>query len=183
MNGGEVLVKITVSGPPGSGTSTLVKKLALARNWDYVNGGGIFRNEADRRGISVGQFSQLCKDDLDVDRSLDILLKEYLTAADGPDIVESRLCGWWASNLKLECLRVWVKVTPEECGRRIQTREGGDFDSRLIESETRQSDDKDRYRILYGIDLDDMSPYNLIIDATGLSAEEVFELVNEKLEN
>jgi cytidylate kinase len=148
-----------------------------------VNGGGIFRDEDDRRGISVGQFSQLCKNDLDVDRSLDTQLKEYLTAANGPDIVESRLSGWWASNLKLDCLRVWVKVTPEESASRIQTREGGDLETRLIESETRQSDDKDRYRLLYDIDLDDMSPYNLIIDATGLSAEEVFELVNNKLEN
>ena len=177
------MIKITVSGPPGSGTSTLVSKLVNSRNWSAVNGGGIFRNEATRRGISVGEFSQLCKEDLDVDRSLDILLRQYINDKDGPEIVESRLCGWWASNLGIDCLRLWVNATPEECARRIQMREGGDFEMKLIESKRRQTVDKERYSTLYDIDLDDMSPYNFIIDATGLSADEVFAKVNNKLEN
>ena len=46
MNGGEILVKITVSGPPGSGTSTLVERLVDAYSWVSLNGGDVFRNEA-----------------------------------------------------------------------------------------------------------------------------------------
>jgi cytidylate kinase len=39
----------------------------------------------------------------------------------------------------------------------------------------------ERYQELYGIDLDDMSPYNMIIDADSLEASEVFELVQREL--
>jgi len=45
----------------------------------------------------------------------------------------------------------------------------------------RNSDDMARYRQLYGIDLDDMSPYNVIIEADNLAPSEVLEIVMDKL--
>ena len=51
----------------------------------------------------------------------------------------------------------------------------------MILSQQRQIDDKERYRILYGIDLDDMSPYSLIIDADNIGADEVFSIVQSKI--
>ena len=96
LNGGEILVKITVSGPPGSGTSTLVERLADEYAWSSLNGGDIFRNEAENRGLTVGQFSVLCKNDLEVDKSLDNMLKNEIDNLHGAEIIESRLSGWWA---------------------------------------------------------------------------------------
>jgi len=181
LNGGDILVKITVSGPPGSGTSTLVEKLANEYSWLSLNGGDIFRKEAKDRNLTVGQFSELCKTNLDVDKSLDEILKKEIENPNGAEIIESRLSGWWAHLMEVDCLRVWVNVSPEECARRIQKREGGNFDDRLVLSQQRQIDDKERYRILYDIDLDDMSPYSLIIDADDISAEEVFSIVQSEI--
>ena len=181
LNGGDILVKITVSGPPGSGTSTLVEKLANEYSWQSLNGGDIFRKEAEDRNLTVGQFSELCKTNLDVDRSLDEIFKKEIENPDGAEIIESRLSGWWAHLMEVDCLRVWVNVSPEECARRIQKREGGNFEDRLVLSQQRQIDDKERYRILYDIDLDDMSPYSLIIDADDISAEEVFSIVKSEI--
>jgi cytidylate kinase len=181
LNGGDILVKITVSGPPGSGTSTLVEKLANEYSWQSLNGGDIFRKEAKDRNLTVGQFSELCKTNLDVDKSLDEILKKEIENPDGAEIIESRLSGWWAHLMEVDCLRVWVNVSPEECARRIQKREGGNFEDRLVLSQQRQIDDKERYRILYDIDLDDMSPYSLIIDADDISAEEVFSIVKSEI--
>ncbi len=175
------MIKITVSGPPGSGTSTLVKKIVENYSWDSVNGGDIFRAEAERRGLTVGEFSDLCKENLDVDRLLDETLKNEIQNLEGAEVVESRLSGWWAHMMEVECLRVWVNVSPEECARRIQNREGGDYDIQLLLSQQRQMDDKERYRILYDIDLDDMSPYSLIINADDIGADEVFNLVESSL--
>ncbi|MDP6292539.1 MAG: AAA family ATPase [Candidatus Thalassarchaeaceae archaeon] len=181
LNGGDILVKITVSGPPGSGTSTLVEKLANEYSWLSLNGGDIFRKEAKDRNLTVGQFSELCKTNLDVDKSLDEILKKEIENPNGAEIIESRLSGWWAHLMGVDCLRVWVNVSPEECARRIQKREGGNFEDRLVLSQQRQIDDKERYRILYDIDLDDMSPYSLIIDADDIGAEEVFSIVQSEI--
>ena len=173
---------MTVSGPPGSGTSTLVGKLCEDRDWSSVNGGDIFREEASNRGLTVAEFSALCKQDLDVDRSLDTILRHAMSDQKGPEVVESRLCGWWAHELGLQCLRVWVSVSDEERARRIQNREGGSYQTCLELSKQRQSDDMERYRELYDIDLDDMSPYNLVVDADELDANEVFGVVSTALE-
>ena len=40
---------------------------------------------------------------------------------------------------------------------------------------------EERYRELYGIDLDDMRPYNLVVDADELDAEGVFAFVSAAL--
>ena len=175
------MLRLTVSGPPGSGTSTLVEKICQSRNWSSLNGGEIFRAEAAERNLSVVEFSALCKKDLNVDRALDEKLKEILSRPDSPDIVESRLSGWWAHQLGLDCLRVWVSVSDEEMARRIQIREGGDLSDRLQESKQRQSDDNQRYKELYGIDMENLTPYNLIVDADDIDADEVFRLVSNEL--
>ncbi|MBJ33062.1 MAG: cytidylate kinase [Euryarchaeota archaeon] len=178
---GDNMLRLTVSGPPGSGTSTLVEKICLNRDWNSLNGGQIFRDEAANRGLSVVEFSALCKQDLDVDRSLDSKLKEIISSPNSPEVVESRLCGWWAHNMEIDCLRVWISVSDEERARRIQTREGGSFEERLLESRQRQEDDNQRYLELYEIDMEDMTPYNLIIEADNLDANEVFSIVSEEL--
>ena len=181
MSGDEDLTNLTVSGKPGSGTSTLVERIAQERGWKSVNGGDVFRSEASRRELSVEDFSRLCKEDLDVDRSLDTMLRELLISENGPEILESRLVGWLAHSLEIDCLRVWISVSDEERARRIMEREGLDYDTALSASRQRNQDDMLRYRTLYGIDLDDMTPYNMIVEADSIDADEVFRLVNSRV--
>ena len=182
VNGDEVLLRVTISGPPGSGTSTLVSKIVESRGWGSINGGDVFRDEANLRGISVEDLSAQAKNDLEVDRALDSLLRKVMSSDDSPEVVESRLSGWWAHKDGLDCIRVWVMVSELERARRIQKREGGDLEGCLSRSQQRQMDDKERYMSLYGIDLDDMSPYSLVIDADQKSEKEVFEIVDSELQ-
>ncbi len=175
------LLNVTISGPPGSGTSTLVSRLSKERNWKYINGGEIFRSAALERNISIEEFSALCKNDLDVDRSLDNTLKQIMTSKDSPEIVESRLCGWWAQELKLDCIKIWISASDIERAKRIQNREGGEFNFWLEKSRKRQKDDMDRYKTLYNINLDDLSPYDLIVEADDKNEDDVFQIVNNYL--
>ena len=108
------MVRVTVSGHPGSGTSTLVKGLVGRYGWTSLNGGDVFREEAKNRSMSLGDFGELCKKELDVDRSLDELLMNRMQGIDSAHIVESRLAGWWAYRLGLPCLRIWLDVDEEE---------------------------------------------------------------------
>ena len=131
--------------------------------------------------LTVEEFSRLCKENFEVDRSLDDMLKNLISSENGPSIVESRLSGWWAHSAGIDCLRVWVEVSDRERANRIMSREGGDFERVHSASLQRNSDDMARYKILYGIDLDDMSPYNVIIEADDLSPSEVLAIVKGKL--
>ena len=55
------------------------------------------------------------------------------------------------------------------------------MDVGLHKAQRIQNDDIERYSILYDIDLDDMSPYNLVIDADEKDELEVFQAVDSVL--
>lgn len=176
------MLRCTVSGHPGSGTSTLVGLLREAKGWTSLNGGEIFRAEAARRGIALEAFSELCKQDEAVDRDLDAQLMAAMDADDGPQIVESRLAGWWGQRLESPAARIWLDVDEAERARRVVAREGGDVEAALARGRQRQAADNARYQSLYSIDMDDMSPYTCIIDATQLDPAAVLAAALEHLE-
>jgi predicted cytidylate kinase len=182
MNGCDGMVKLTVSGHPGSGTSTLVKGLMERNGWTSLNGGDVFREEAKRRGMSLGDFGELCRNETEVDRSLDELLMERMRGTDGADIVESRLAGWWAYRLHLPCLRVWLDVSDEERARRVAHREGLSAEEALEANRRRAAVDGERFQVLYDLVPEDAEPYTHVIDATSLNASQILEHVVALLE-
>jgi len=176
------MVNLTVSGHPGSGTSTLVRGLMNRFGWTSLNGGDVFREEAKRRGMSLGEFGELCKNELDVDRSLDELLRQRMQGADAANIVESRLAGWWAYRLELPCLRIWLDVSDEERARRVSEREGLAFEDALEANRARAAVDGERFMLLYDLVPEDPEPYTHVLDATTLNATQILDHVVALLE-
>jgi len=176
------VVHVTISGQPGSGTSTIVKMLEEHFSWTSLNGGQVFRDEAEKRGLDLATFGKLCADDLSVDRMLDSELKSRMIAPGGPQIVESRLAGKWAHDLGIDCVRIWIEVTLEERAKRIVSREGGTVEQRLNEAKTRTEMDQARFSELYGIDMADLQPYSNVIQGDNLDPESVFSEVISILE-
>ena len=176
------MVNMTVSGHPGSGTSTLVRGLMDRFGWTSLNGGDVFREEAKRRGMSLGDFGELCKNELDVDRSLDELLRQRMQGPDAANIVESRLAGWWAYRLELPCLRIWLDVSDEERARRVSEREGLTLENALEANRARAAVDGERFLLLYDLVPEDPEPYTHVLDATTLNASQILDHVVALLE-
>ena len=175
------MVRITVSGHPGSGTSTLVKGLMAHYGWTSLNGGDVFRQEAARRGMTLSAFGELCKSDLNVDRDLDQLLQRQMQE-ETSDIVESRLAGWWAYRLEIQCVRLWLEVDAEERANRVVGREGGSLEEALQANEQRSAVDAERFMELYNILPEQREPYTTVLDATNLGSEEVLAAIISILE-
>jgi cytidylate kinase len=168
------VLQATISGPPGSGTSTLVEGICKNRNWSSLNGGEVFREQAKERGLTVESFSELCREDLDVDRLLDEQLKLGMADMNGPAIIESRLAAWWA--------RIHISTSIEERAKRLMKRDGGTYSENFQRATNRHSDDQHRYQSLYGISLDDMTPYTHVIEADDLDESKVLSMVLKILE-
>jgi|TARA_B110000495_G_C22671997_1_gene397101 cytidylate kinase len=175
-NGDENILKVSISGHPGSGTTTLVNSICKLMSWTTVNGGDIFRNQAKDRGISLAEFSEICRSDESIDRMLDAMLIEFMEAEDGPEIVESRLAGWWAYRQNISCVRIWLEVSDEERAHRVSSREGLSMEEALSANKKRLLVDRQRYESMYGIRPSDATPYTHTIDATTLSKEEVLKV-------
>jgi cytidylate kinase len=166
---------ITISGLPGAGTSTVARLVANALGVQRVDGGTVFRAMAAERGLDVGEFSLVAEDDPEIDLELDQRLANR--AREGNVLLESRLAGWIVTNEGLAATRVWVDADEEERARRVAVREGVDPAAALEANRTRQASERRRYRTYYGIDLDDQTVYDLVIDSTGIEPEAIAESI------
>jgi cytidylate kinase len=131
---------------------------------DRLDGGTVWRSLAAELGYSVAEFSALCEEDPSYDLELDRRLADR--ARQGDVVLESRLAGWIARNEQLPGLRIWLACADEERARRVVEREGGTLRAALDANRQREASEAARYRLYYGIDIDDLSIYDLILDST-----------------
>ena len=162
---------VTISGLPGSGTSTVARLVASALGVERVDGGTVFREMAAERGLDVNEFSSVAESDPEIDLELDQRLVAHARA--GNLVLESRLAGWIATNEELPAIRVWLDADEEERARRVAAREGIDAAVALAADRAREASERRRYRAYYGIDFDDRSIYDLVIDSTGATPEDI----------
>jgi CMP/dCMP kinase len=154
---------ITVSGPPGSGTTTVAQRVADRLRLELVPGGEVFRALAAERSMSLPEFGLYVADNPEVDVELDSRLARR--ARDGDAVVESRLAGWIAHNERLAAVVVWIDCDPRIRAQRVAAREGVSVERALADNEERQRVERGRYLALYGVDLADLSIYELALDS------------------
>ncbi len=162
---------VTVGGLPGTGTSTLCKLLEPALELPYTYAGQLFRDEAKARGLSLAQFGALCQQDPAVDQVLDDTQIKLLRQ--GGIILEGRLSGHLAQRASIPAFKVWIVCDDDERIRRITERDGSDAETQRAATLARESSESDRYRRYYGIDLSDLTPYDLVLDSTDRTPEEL----------
>ena len=166
---------VTVSGLPGSGTSTVAHLLAQRLGVAHVDGGTVFRAMASERGLDLRAFSAVAEANPDIDVELDARLAAF--ARGGNLVLESRLAGWIAANEGIAGTRVWIDGDERVRAQRVARREEIEPPRALEANRAREASERRRYATLYGIDLDDRSVYDLVIDATNESAESVAESI------
>jgi len=168
-------VLVTVSGLPGSGTSTVGHLLAQRLGVAHIDGGTVFRAMASERGLDLRAFSAVAEANPDIDVELDARLAAF--ARGGNLVLESRLAGWIAANEGIAGARVWIDGDERVRAQRVARREEIEPPQALEANRAREASERRRYATLYGIDLDDLSVYDLVIDATNESAEAVAESI------
>ena len=170
---------LTVSGPPGAGKSTTVAALADAFDLEHVSGGDIFRELAAERGLSAVEFNRLAEEDDQIDRDLDRRLRTIALDRDGV-LLESRLAGWLAGDAA--DLRLWLDAPIEVRAARIADREDKSAETALSETREREESEALRYREYYGIDIADLSIYDIALNTARWSESEVPEILTAAVE-
>ena len=164
---------ITVSGPAGSGKSTLAAGLADRLDYDHVSGGDIFRDIAAERDLTPLELNRLAEDDDRIDRDLDRRLRS--TAREGDDLVlESRLAGWMAAEYA--DLRIWLDAPIDVRAARIADREEKAVAQAREETRARADSEAKRYREYYGVDIEDLTIYDLVVNTARWGPDGVLDL-------
>ncbi|MBI2503319.1 MAG: AAA family ATPase [Candidatus Latescibacteria bacterium] len=173
---------ITVSGLPGSGTSTACKLLQERLDWRYVNAGDFFRQLAADEGISLAEMGRRAEADGHFDRQLDAHMVQ-LARQEKDLILEGRLTGWMALRQGLPALKVWcLAALPVRAGR-VGQRDHQTPDQAERDIAARERSEHQRYARHHQIDLDDLSIYDLVLDTGLLAPGEVVARILSILES
>ena len=172
---------VTVSGLPGSGTTTACGRLVDAIGWRHVNAGEIFRDMARDQGISLSALGALAEQDGEIDRQLDARVIGIARAADTGVILEGRLTGWMALRRGLTSLKVWLEAPVAARAERVGQRDGQTLEQAAVAMVARESSEGQRYDDHHGIDITDLSIYDLVIDSAAHSAEEIAHRIVDTL--
>ena len=155
---------ITLSGLPGSGTSTVAGILSSCTGFEVVSAGDIFRMMAEERGLTLEEFGELASSDPDIDQRIDRHQKEIAsdaTVAGRDVIIEGRLSAWMAEP----DLAVLITAPLDVRAERVVRREGISVPDATHQITERETCEARRYLEYYGIDVDDPGVYDLVINS------------------
>jgi len=167
---------IAVAGPAASGKTTGAKALAEAFGLKYHSVGSIFREKAEKLGISIEELSKTRSDELDLEADKETLRRMM----EGDVVIEGRLVGILATLIKhiekdgeVAIVRMLYNPPLKVRAERHSQRESIPYDASLNMIIERDKADKEKYSKMYGIeDFTDPKYYDIILDNSEWSPED-----------
>jgi len=163
----------TISGPPGSGTSTASWLLASHLGYRHIDVGTLFREMAVKAGVTLEDFDRMAEENHQIDRDLDAKMVEIARSDAHALVLEGRLTGILLRREKIECFAVRLDAPEEIRAVRIAQRDKVSFQEAFQHLREREVSEQKRYHDIYGIDVNDLSIYDLIINSEKYSPEEI----------
>jgi len=172
-------MRLTISGPPGSGKTTVCHLLAEKTGLDKFVFGWVFREMAAERGFSLAELGELAEKDFSIDRMIDERILKV--AKEREDVIlESRLAAHMVTRENLPAFRVYLDAPIPVRAQRIGLRDGETAEQAHDNIRDRESSEAKRYQNYYGIDIRDRGVYDLVIDTGSLTPEEIVDLIIEE---
>ncbi|HDI47064.1 MAG TPA: cytidylate kinase [Candidatus Methanomethylia archaeon] len=170
---------ITISGPPGSGKSFCAEQLAKLYGLRLVSSGGLFRAIAKERSCTLAELSKIAESDYSIDLEIDKRTKEE--ASKGGVVIEGRLSAWFAGPHA--SFKIYLTAPLTVRVQRIAERDGIPFQRALKETLDRELSERKRYLAIYGIDVDDFSVYDLVLNTAHFGKEEVIKILKSAIDS
>ncbi|MFA5155729.1 MAG: cytidylate kinase family protein [Patescibacteria group bacterium] len=178
---------ISLMGAIGSGKSTIAQMLADKLGWPRYYMGGLRREAAKKRGMTLAEYNKLGESDISTDQEVDLYQKKLGETEDN-FIIEGRT-SWY---LIPHSFKIYLDVDFDEGAKRVfgslqkknERNEGKDL--KTIEDvkesmHNRLASDRLRYRKYYDIDVYDLKNYDFYLDTTNLNPGQVFQAVYDRV--
>lgn len=162
-----------------SGKWTVWKLLAEKLGYEIISIWDMKRKLAAEMGINIIEFNKMW-DDPEKSAEFDLKYEGYQKSLKLTDkiILDSRLWFYAQPN----AFKILLDVDEEEAGKRIfnanrETDKNSTKKAAIAEVKDRNSSDAERYKKLYDVDLWDYNNYNLVIDTTNRTPEEILDII------
>lgn len=171
---------ITINGHLGSGKSTVCAILRDNYGFRIFSAGSIQREFANRLNISTLELNKKSFKDLSFDYYIDNATVEYAKLHYGESVIfDSRLAWYFVPN----SFKVHLTIDAEIAATRVfihrQSEEEhySTVNEAILRLSERQNTETERYRSIYGIEINDSNNYDYIIDTSNLTSSEVAERI------
>ncbi len=173
---------ISLGGDLASGKGTVSKILMEKLNYGIYRNGEYARQLAKELGIDITGFNQYVKEHPEIDRQIEKSAAEYAKNHDN-FIIDARL-GWYAVP---ESFKVYLKVDIDVAAKRAfedqkrkETEQFETVEEQKQDMIKRFNLENERYWNLYKVHKEDLTNYDLIIDTTNKTPEQVAEQIEQQ---
>ena len=173
---------LTLTGVPGAGKSTIAKLLSEKLHIPWYSMGDLRGKMAAERGLSIDEFNALGETEAFTDHEIDDYQKK-IGEKETDVILEGRLSWYFVP----QSFKIFLDVNEDEAAKRIFDASQKGLrkdelpflspDDVKIRVRTRVESDMRRYQKYYGVNYLDHSNYDLVIDTTSLSPNEIISQI------
>ncbi len=170
---------ITISGKAGSGKSTIAKAIAKKLNLKHYSSGDFMRQMAKQQGVSLAELSKQAESDGGMtDLEIDERQKE-LGKKEDDFVIDGRLSSFFIPHADF---KIFLDVDLNVGAKRIvkdkrETESAKDVEEMILKIKKREESEINRYQSYYGFDCYDKKNYDIIIDTTKLSPDQIVDKI------
>lgn len=175
---------ISIAGDLASGKSRVTDLLQKELNYSIYRNGEKFRALGLEMGMNVSEFSSYVEKHPEIDMKLEADTSEYAKTHEN-FIIDARM-GWYSIP---DSFKIYLKVDSDEGARRAYNDELRKKSENFASIEeykkfmkARYDSENERYYSIYGVRRDDMNNYDLVIDTTNITIEEVKNIILKEYE-
>ena len=171
---------ISITGRLGSGKSTICGILKEKYGFDIFSTGTINREFARSLGITTLELNERLKEDPELDKQIDgTVTRLSIEKKDEKLIFDSRMAWHFAKNT----FKIFLTIDPMEAAQRVMKNQRGaeehyesveDACAGLVK---RGNVERERFIQIYGVDYFDHNNYDLIVDTTSRTPDEIVNII------
>lgn len=170
-------MKITISGTPASGKSSIAKLLAEKLGFEHFSMGDFQREIASQKGISIEELGKLEAEDKSIDLMVD-KEQEKIGKENDSFVMDSRL----AAEFVPDSVKLFVDAdenirAERRLGHKRDTESFDDIEKAKESMNSREEVNRERWVRYYDFDFLDMSNYDYVLDSSDITIEEGVEKI------
>ena len=168
---------ISITGDLGSGKSTVSDILCKQLNYEYIYTGKIQREIALRYNMTTLELNKYSETHPEIDEEIDSTFKSLNESSDL--LVDSRLAWFFIP----QSFKVFLKTDLIVSANRIsgddkrKNEKYSSTEDAVNKIAARKASENKRYIELYGADCSDLSNFNLVVDTSFITPEQVAEII------
>jgi predicted cytidylate kinase len=172
---------IIISGQIASGTSTTTELLAEKLDYKYLDIGKLFRKMAKKRNKNIITYQKIAAKEPQIDKKIDYNTTIEFIKKNKKAVITGKCTPWILEKLNIRSYKIFLKAPEKIRAQRLAKRENIPLQEAFFELIQREKLHSQRWQKEYNIDRKDLSIYDLIINTTNLSPQQVIDKILAKL--